>query len=64
MYLIKLARSRSHKGMFYHEYLTFLQYMATFWWNEARHDVDQNGHELDTHTKFGRCCREVPKEKY
>ncbi len=48
-YRINSARSRLHKGTFCHEHPTFQQYMATWWWNDARHDVDPKGRELDTH---------------
>ena len=27
---------------------SFKQHVETFWWNEARHDVDHKGRELDT----------------
>ena len=37
----------SHKRTFY-EHRTFKRHVETFWWNEARHDVDRKGRELDT----------------
>jgi hypothetical protein len=38
---------RSHRRTFY-EHLTFRRHVETFWWNEARYDVDHKGRELDT----------------
>ena len=36
----------THKGTFY-EHRTFKRYVETWWWNEARHDVDHKGRECD-----------------
>ena len=35
-----------HKRTFY-EHRTFKQYVETWWWNEARHDVDHKGRDCD-----------------
>ena len=45
---------RSHRKTFY-EHLTFRRYVETFWWNEARHDVDHKGRELDTQEGIRAC---------
>jgi hypothetical protein len=37
---------QSHKRTFY-EHLTFRRHVETFWWNEARGNVDHKGRELD-----------------
>ena len=37
----------THKRTFY-EHRSWKRHMETFWWNEARHDVDHKGRELDT----------------
>jgi hypothetical protein len=42
------------KGTFY-GHLTFKEYVATFWWNEARHDVDHKLRELDTQEGIRAC---------
>ena len=36
----------SHKRTFY-EHRTFNRHVGTFWWNEARYDVDHKGRECD-----------------
>ncbi len=45
---------RSHRKTFY-EHLTFKRYVETFWWNEARNDVDHKGRELDTQEGVRAC---------
>ena len=45
---------KSHRRTFY-EHLTFRRHVETFWWNEARHDVDHKGRELDTQEGIRAC---------
>ena len=58
----------SHKRTFY-EHRTFKRHVETFWWNEARHDVDRKGRELDTQEgiraflPLGFSIHYLPKEK-
>ena len=58
----------THKGTFY-KHLTFKRHVETFWWNEARHDVDRKGRELDTQEgiraflPLGFSIHYLPKEK-
>ena len=44
----------SHKRTFY-EHRTFKRHVETFWWNEARHDVDHKGRELDKQEGIQAC---------
>ena len=44
----------SHKRTFY-ERRTFKRHVETFWWNEARHDVDHKGRELETQEGIRAC---------
>ena len=44
----------SHRWTFY-EHLTFRRHVETFWWNEARYDVDHKGRELDTQEGIRAC---------
>ena len=59
----------SHKGTFY-EHRTFKWHVETFWWNEARHDVDHKGRELETQEGIRACLplafsiHYLPKERY
>ena len=45
---------RNMKETFY-GHLTFKEYVATHWWNEARHDVDHKHRELDTQEGIRAC---------
>ncbi len=45
---------KSHRRTFY-EHLTFKQHVETFWWNEARSDVDHKKRELDTQDGIRAC---------
>ncbi len=58
----------SHKRTFY-EHRTFKRLVETWWWNEARHDVDHKGRELDTQEGIRACLptwcsiHYLPKDK-
>ena len=44
----------THKRTFC-EHRTWKRHVETFWWNEARHDVDHKGRELDTQEGIRAC---------
>ena len=58
----------SHKRTFY-EHRTLKRHVETFWWNEARHDVDHKGREFETQEGIRACLPLVfsihylPKER-
>jgi hypothetical protein len=58
----------THKQTFY-KHQTFKQYTEKWWWNEAKHDVDHKGRELDTQEGIRACLplaisiHYLPKEK-
>ncbi len=53
----------------FYEHRTLKRHVETFWWNEARHDVDHKGRELDTQEGIRACLslafssHYLPKER-